>query len=354
MKRVFCLMMVVQMLLPLCAVAENATLLCKGCTVNGLTALPFEGRTVFTAIADDVDAVLGWKIDGSVVEGEKSFYLVFTAEGNTLVETVYVQETPGEIEANATEAASKENEVKVSALGATLQYLNIDGIGSGDSYTEIDFTEDFTNPVTHRTCKGRLAAFKVTADRPHSSDIDYWVIDGIRYDFMYTVKAITVSNLRQSMTIEVVYKGKKSQTQLSNDEIQASRTGENLLVRSVNAKLALVKNTSTRIGGYVTSFDFTNDYKNPETYRMITGGSCNIKVVANVDSSMGEKVSYWKFDNVNMVLSANIPTFAVHGLNKSIVYTAVIGSKAPADDYYDDTDEEEWYGYDEYDPDDID
>ncbi|MBR5751309.1 MAG: hypothetical protein IKX84_02880 [Clostridia bacterium] len=357
MKRILCLICAFALLMSLAAMAEGGTVVCVNCTVNGQTRAAFDGEeATFTAIADDLENPVVWKVNGQAVEGENRFYLVFTVKGNAVVEAVKASDEPAAPEPTAEttpvpettpepapEPAEEKPPVVIKAIGATLQYLNGDGIGDGQTYTELDFTEDYRNPLTGRRCKGGVAAFKVTADNPHSDAIDYWVFNGVRYNFMTAVRFITVGNLKESLTIEVVYKNKKSTTRLTQDEIQAARTGEQLIVKGINAKVSLVKNNYTRIGPYYSSIDFTEDYKNPETHRTIKGGSIDAKIVANIDTQKLEKVTYWSFNQVTVVLGSNVNTFSVHGLNRSMTYTAHIGTKTPHD--YGIELDDDWYNW---------
>ena len=347
MKRILALICALAFLLTLPALAEGGTVVCLNCTVNGQTRAVFEGEGTFTAIADNMESPIIWKVNGQEVEGETKFYLVFTVKGNAVVEAVNPSNTPEPADEPTPEPSpepiaqptpeptpepqEEKTPVVIKAIGATLQHLNGDGIGDGQTYTELDFTDDYRNPLTGKRCKGGVAAFKVTADNPHSDAIDYWVFNGVRYNFMTAVRFITIGNLKESLTIEVVYKNKKSTTRLTSEEIQAARTGETLIVKGVNAKVSLVKNNYTRVGPYYSSFDFTEDYKNPETHRTIKGGSIDAKIVANIDTQKLEKVTYWSFNQVTVVLGSNVNTFSVHGLNRSMTYTAHIGTKTPHD-----------------------
>ena len=336
MKRTVCLILtaVLLALLP-AALGEGNVLLCIGCTVDGQTSAGFEGTHTFIAVADDFDHIVGWRLNGVEQEGESFYYISFVAKGDTVIEAVYTEgDREAYLEAKAAETEKESpRQVVVRAVGAKLQYLNSQGVGAGAKYEEIDFSSDHKNPVTGATELGGYAGFKVTANREHGSQIAYWVINGVRYNFYSETMptSITVSNLTQSMTIEVVYKGEKqrSKTKLTSAEIQAGRTGETMTVTTVNAQLAFIKNTFTRVSPYTDHLDFTNDYVNSQTKQRYKGGSCDIEIKANVDDNMLEKVTYWKFDDAVVVFSKNQARFSVQGLNHSITYTAVIDSRIP-------------------------
>ena len=373
-KRIVCMVLMALMLLG-GALAESFTVTCTGCTVEGLTQVSFEDRSVFMAVADDFDDVVGWKINGVPVQSESPYYIRFAADADIRIEALYTAETPKDDAANQGQENKEEKggeqpkengntrpekndtqpevtptptpvknkkPVVVRAVGAKLQYLGKDGKGAGDKYEEIDFTNDYLNPVADRNCEGGIAQFKVVANFPHGSGIDYWVINGARYYF-YGEKmptAITVGNLRESMTIEVVYKidGKRSasQTALTKEELKASKTGETKIVRVANGNLALVEKTFSRVGKAVKELDFTDDYTEPQTRKKFDGGYCNINIRAGVDKQMLQEVRYWKFDDVSMVFDKHQDTFSVFGLTHSITYTAVIKQEWPIIIYYSD------------------
>ena len=166
---------------------------------------------------------------------------------------------------------------------------------------------------------------------------DYWVINGMRFDFQYGVSMITVFRLKEDMTFEVVYSRQKAKTLKSAEQIQAERTGEKLTVECVGGRMCLVKYSTTRVGDYFTEFDFTDDYINPETKRPITGGSIDVKVIA---SAIGghNKVNYWEINGVDFLFSSYSNYISVHGISKSTVFVPHMGYREYHNDipgYYD-------------------
>ena len=334
MKKLLSFFLILCLLAASCAIAEQYTVLCLNCTVNGQTSVQFEGVAVYTAIAapGEGQKVTQWRLNGMPVEGAQEFYLTFTANGNTVVEAVIGSagastETPvaaaTAAPAAAPEAEKPKNEVKVKAIGATIQYLNASGIGSGSTYTSVDFTDDWKNPVTGRTEAGGVGACKITADNPHSSSIDYWVIDGVRYYFSNTVKSLNITNLTQSMTIECVYKGKRSTTLGVSSYMKKPAAGERLIVQCGNAKMRHVKNTSTNDATIFTEFDFTDTYVNEASGAKVKGGTIDLKVTANIaDAKAGTKVKSWEIDGAKIIFSTDITYMVVQGLNTSKTYVA--------------------------------
>ena len=330
MKRAGSICLILLLLMTSFAFCEGGIIMCYNCTVNGLSTLSFPVSASFTAVAtlSEGQQITGWKLNGEVVDGEVSESFVFTANGTTVIEAL-IDGDPGKTNAPADPDAAKKpvrkqsNTTIVQAYGATLQYLDAKGNGAGETYTELDFSEVYTNPVTGEECPARQAAFKVTADSPHSSTIDYWVIDGVRYDFVNTVKYITVTGLTEDMTIEVVYKKGSSQTLKSENKIQEMRTSEELIVSCENAKMRHVKNASATAGDAFTEFDFTQSYTNKATGKTEKGGAVTVKVSANLS-----KVDYWEFGTAKLVFSNNAVTyFFARNLDRSMKYVPHYGNK---------------------------
>lgn len=217
-------------------------------------------------------------------------------------------------------AAEAKTPVIVNAFGASIQYLDIDGIGAGDTYTSLDFTNDWLNPVTGKTLPGGSASFKVTADNPHSDKIAYWVIDGVRYDFSGTVKSLNITGLTQSMTIECVYRNRKSVTQGAEPYLKQPEPGAALVVECSNAKMRHVKNSTTGNAQPFTRFDFTRDYLNEATGKTVSGGTIDFKVAANTNGNT--KVKNWEIDGARIIFNNPISYIIVHGLNVSKTYVA--------------------------------
>lgn len=318
MKRVSAILLVLALLL--CsgfAFAEGGILMCINCTVNGMTTMRFAAPTIYTAIAQEGMTVSAWKINGAVLEGQSGEFLVFTADGDTVVEAVPAGETPvyepEEVITVTSAPTLNAGPVRITAVGAHLQYIDESGNPGGESVTELDFTDAYVNPLTGKTCLPGVAEFRVTADKPHQSDIDYWVIGGVRYDFCNTVRYITVTNLTEDMTFEVVYKKESAKT------LSGERASEgNCTVRSENAKMAFVKG-STASGGYFTEFDFTSGYTNKATGESEKGGQISVKVIANNSS----RVKVWQFGNASFRMSTDsITHFIARGLNRSMTYKA--------------------------------
>lgn len=205
--------------------------------------------------------------------------------------------------------------------------LTIETVGASIQYDK--------NGAKYYTVSGaKLPQVIITAERKPA----YWVINGIRYDFEFEVpRSFTLENVTENLVIEAVPDGQYSTTALSMDEIQARRTGEPLLARGINAKLCFIKPTGYGAGGWMDSFDFTDDFKNLATEQWEQGGQVTLRCRASVPD--GRRVSYWKFDEMKIDFDTDVTQFIVHMLNVSKVYEPVFGAAAkktatPAPVYY--------------------
>lgn len=321
MKKVTALLLSLCLLLSMTVLGESNIVLCLNCTVKGTTSFYASNAETYTAFAvlGADQAVLEWHINGKVVAGKRDSYLTFSVNGDTVVEAILGSPEEAQKLIKADEEAAREK-VIIRTIGAKLQYADKSGAGSGESYTELDFTYDYVNPVTGKEMTGGTAAFKVTADQPHSDRIAYWVIDGVRYDFSSTVKTMNFSNVTHSMTIECVYKNKKSATYGSSDYLKTPEKNKPLVVKSVNAKIRHVRNTGTGDSPAMNEFDFTNNYKNLATGKTANGGLIDVKVYTTVNDST--KIRSWDFDDANVIFNNSINYMFVRGLNTSKTYTA--------------------------------
>ena len=312
MKRVFALLIALMLLLCAASSAESGVLMCLNCSVNGETMLNIDGPVTMTAIANltDGQSVTAWKVNGKVVEGETNFWLLFTADGNTVVEALFsdasapaVSPTAAPSAAPASDTpAAQSTEEKFLAYGCYFQYLDGSGVGAGQTYTELPFEGS--------------TSFRVTADSAHSSQIDYWVIDGAKYSFPNTVKFITITNLRQPMTFEVVYKNKASKTLGV-----FPNKGTSQVVSCSNARIRFIKGNATAGGESFKSFDFTASYYNQSSQKTCPGGTIDVKITANCEED--SYVRYWEINGARFLFNTNEQYIIVKGLGESTNYVPV-------------------------------
>ncbi len=196
---------------------------------------------------------------------------------------------------------------EISVQGAFIQYANAKNKGEGQMYETL--AVDSTDNIV------------ITADVPRGTRIDYWVINGFRYDFSKTVKSIRMTEMDEDYVVEVVYTKSHSKTLFSEEDIEAARTDDVKEIRTVNAKLCHVSEKLRRGGGWLTEFDFTNDYINRVTKKTEPGGQITAYVKANVTSS--KKVTGWKFNETKLYPNSTVNYFIVHTLGRSMIYEPI-------------------------------
>ncbi len=210
----------------------------------------------------------------------------------------------------------------VRAVGAVLQRLNDEGRATGETFTEIDLT---------KSPEGK-ATFAITADLAKGQSVDYWLIDGVRYDFVYSVKTFTVYGWSEPAVFEAVPKNADSRSQPFGPPPEEER-----IVSTVNARLYFPKANGKNGSGPYTRFDFTHDYTNPYSGQTEAGGHITIRVVAVVPNG-GRQYAYgtvvqtqatvlgWRFNDARLYFSSNITSFIVRGLDRTMEYEPIFSS----------------------------
>ncbi len=190
------------------------------------------------------------------------------------------------------------------------------------------------NPRNHKAEGAEMTSVTVTAEDhviisasvPKGQKIDYWVINGIRYDFDHQVKSFRLTHADRDWTFEIVYTKGKPETLLTADQILAGRTGDRLLVKAEHGELCHIKSGTKGAGGWITEFDFTNDYTNRATGAQEQGGQVTAKVRAVIPR--GKTVSGWKFDETELYPNREVTWLLPHMLNTSMTYEPIFTGKA--------------------------
>lgn len=161
-------------------------------TINGNSSLEITQTTELTAVATLAEGQIieGWKVNGQLQEGAVGEFLVFTAQGSTVVEAVVRQEK------------------KLTTVTATIQFLDAKGKASGDELTEFVFEKDYVNPVTKETVPGGKISAQIKAKVPSGKVVDYWLINGVPYFYNTGVTSFIVEDLDETTVYEVVFKDK--------------------------------------------------------------------------------------------------------------------------------------------------
>lgn len=200
----------------------------------------------------------------------------------------------------------------LKTVGAVIQQAEGNNRGKGPEMTEMRVTAE-DNVI-------------VTAKIPKGSKLDYWVINGVRYDFLRTVKWMRITAFDRSWIIEAVSKKTKAETLRSPEEIQAGRKGDTLIANVNRGEMCHIKNDTKGGGGWITSFDFTADYENRATGNPEKGGQLTAKIRASIPN--GKRVAGWKLDETKFYQPAEVRDFVVRTLDTSMTYEPIFGIKA--------------------------
>ncbi len=221
--------------------------------------------------------------------------------------------------AAAPEPRLPEGQYQLTAVGALITHVNSNAAGvSSMVVTEADNV-------------------KITAQIPKNTKIDYWVINGVRYDFLKNVRILRMTKFDAGYTVEVVYTKTQSETLLSPEAIQAARTGEQLTVTCKKCRLSHLKSNGRSGGGWVREFDFTGDYQNRATSQTEPGGQMSFRVRADNSGSAAvpagtavvtRTVRGWRFNGTEVYPNVNIEEFRVNTLNTSMTYEPIMGGSS--------------------------
>ena len=200
----------------------------------------------------------------------------------------------------------------LKAVGAVIQRAAKRNKPTGEEMTETTVTPQASYIITAKPAKGQK--------------VDYWVINGVKYDFLRTFKWINMTAFDRSWTIEVAYKKAEPETLRSFEEIQAARNGSMLVAEVKNGELCHVKEGKKGGGGWITSFDFTDDYMNRANNLTEKGGQLSAKIRAKIPK--GKKVAGWKLDETEFYPAAAVNEFVVRTLDTPMVYEPIFAGKA--------------------------
>ena len=241
-------------------------------------------------------------------------YLTRTApEGSSW--TVSENETTGAPQAAAAPQATPEpagGPYTLKAVGAVIQRAAKRNKPTGEEMTETTVMPQDSYIITAKPAKGQK--------------VDYWVINGVKYDFLRTFKWMNLTAFDRSWTIEVVYKKADPVTLRSPEEIQAARTGSTLIAEAKHSEFCHLKEGKKGGGGWMTSFDFTNDYLNRANETTEKGGQLSAKIRAKIPK--GKKVAGWKFDATEFYPATAVNDFIVRTLDTSMTYEPIFAGKA--------------------------
>ena len=197
-------------------------------------------------------------------------------------------------------------------LGCVIQYADDKGRAYGPELTEVE-----AMPSDN---------FVLTALVPKGQKISYWVINGTRYD-IGSIKKIRLKEVSESFVFEVVCTGSTPISLFTPEMIQAARTGRRLELTTLRAEFCHLKTDKKGAGGWITYFDFTQDYYNRATGYPEQGGQISAKIRAIVPNNMS--VIGWRINNgTELYPSGTVEQFIIRTLDRSMTYEPIFQRKA--------------------------
>lgn len=159
-------------------------------TIDDKEFVTIDGEKSLAAKAklEEGQVVDHWELNGQIQEGATDDTFTFTASESAIVEAVIRAEK------------------KVTTVNCTIRLLDKDGDPAGDTYEEFSFEKPYTNPVTKEEITTGTASFQVKAKVPSGYTVDYWLINGVKYDPSTTVHSFIVTDLDEATEYEAVLK----------------------------------------------------------------------------------------------------------------------------------------------------
>lgn len=214
---------------------------------------------------------------------------------------------PDPVPADPTEEPVTES-YTLTAVNAVIQAAGTKNRATGESFTEMIVRPE-DNVV-------------FTATVPKGKSVDYWVLNGVRYDFLAVVKTIRMTGFDRSWTVEAVLRKSEAETLHPEGERAEPSDEERMVLRVNGGAFCHLKSGTTGGGGWIDSFDFTYDYENRATGAEETGGRISFKIRADVPK--GRKILGWRFDGTEVYPGVAVRTFAVRGLDTAMTFEPIL------------------------------
>ena len=211
----------------------------------------------------------------------------------------------------------------ISAVNASIQLLDENGRPAGPSFERFTFGDDYVHPVTGETCPGGEISARVSAPKEKKSQIDHWVLNGVPYYFSSKVWFITVHDLTDSLSFEVVYKKDADWSE------RATVLTDEQIISAVDAQIQFVNEKRQPLGEKFTRFDFTRDYTSYATKENVSGGEFSGRVEAIIPAGM--ELDYWLINGVPFYFNIAPRCITVLGLNESKTFQPVFRVKKTAE-----------------------
>ena len=215
------------------------------------------------------------------------------------------------------------DELAISAVNASIQLLDANGRPAGQSFDRFTFGDDYVHPVTGETCPGGEISARISAPKDRKNQIDHWVLNGVPYYFSSKVWFITVHDLTDSLSFEVVYKKNADWSE------RAAVLTDEQIISAVDAQIQFVNEKRQPLGEKFTRFDFTRDYTSYATKENVRGGEFSGRIEAIIPAGM--ELDYWLINGVPFYFNIAPRCITVLGLNESTTFQPVFRVKKAAE-----------------------
>ena len=273
------------------------------CIINGETRVPIQGETLLECVAEDIEGFVfdHWEINGQP-DYESGATASFVATEACVIRAYY-------------------HERKVlRTVNCFFQLLTKNNNASGTKYTEFDFEDAYYSPVTNTYCPAGTLSCYVTAVIPRKGEVDYWLINGVKYQFPDNlVVKFRLVDLNEATTIEPVFKG-MSPTEEFARPFEARELEQQIpqVMKCINCWGQFMNASGKPAGQQYTEFDFEKDYTNPVTRKKLPGGLLDNYIATKLPR--GCTVESWIINDVKYQFPGTVLHFRVMGLDEGTTY----------------------------------
>ena len=274
------------------------------CTINGLTTAPLQGDTLLECEAEEID---GFVFDHWEINGEQDYSFgpsaSFIASEDCVIRAYY-------------------HERKVlRTVNCYLQLLTAKNNASGTKYREFDFEESYYSPVRKTYFPGGTLSCYVTATIPKKAEVDYWLINGVKYQFPGNkVVKFRLLDLNEATTIEPVFKGMAPTLAEARpaeaEELEYKVTPRTM--RCINCWGRFMNLNRSPMGEKYEEFNFEEIYTNPVTRKKMPGGKLDIYL--STKAPKGTMVDTWYINGVGYQFPPVVLNIRVMDLNEDTTY----------------------------------
>ena len=273
------------------------------CTINGETLVPIEGDTLLECEADEIEGFVfdHWEINGEP-DYESGASAAFIASEACVIRAYY-------------------HERKVlRTVNCFFQLLTKNNNASGTKYTEFDFEDAYYSPVTKNYLPAGTLSCYVTAVIPKKAQVDYWLINGVKYQFPESnVQKFRILDLNEATTIEVVFKNTSPTNEHARPAIAEELVyQEPHVMRCINCWGQFMNASGTPSGKNYQEFNFDKTYTNPVTKKKLAGGHLDIFISTKLPKHCG--VESWIINDVKYQFPVTVLKFRVTGLDEATTY----------------------------------